>query len=193
MVEGDTKVSTKVSTKVPDVKVSECENPSEMFFPDDLRGLLREFTRPCFKYIQEYNAYKRTHKNSELLRAKLEEDSLPVVECLRDYLASAEQKAAVDTKYCTHMAQIRPEFTVAELIQFRVDQEWLREESEYASWLTCWYHHELQRELIGRSTLIEEWMPYERTPLYEEDDDDYSLRRWEWTAGGWVATQVGWT
>jgi hypothetical protein len=29
-------------------------------------------------------------------------------------------------------------------------------------------------------------------PLYEEDDDDYSLRRWERTQNGWERTNEGW-
>jgi hypothetical protein len=29
-------------------------------------------------------------------------------------------------------------------------------------------------------------------PLYEEDDDDYSLRRWERTHNGWEPTNQGW-
>jgi hypothetical protein len=169
------------------------EENSEMFFPDDLQGLLHEFTRPRFKYIHEFNAYKRTHKDCHLLKTKLEEDSEPVVECLRDYLAAVEQMETVNADYCAHMARSRKELTVAELLQYRVDQEWLHEQSDYASWLTCWYHHELNRELVGRDIIQNEWFPYERTPLYEEDDDDYSLRRWEWTGAGWVATNVGWT
>ena len=178
----------------PKAALAEAEK-SEMFFPDDLRGLLHEFTRPRFKYIHEFNAYKRIHQHEcHLLMIKLNGyDPEPTVECLRDYLAAVEQKDAVNADYCAHMARSRKELTVAELLQYRVDQEWLHEQSDYASWLTCWYHHELNRELLGRHIVQNEWFPYERTPLYEEDDDDYSLRRWEWTGAGWVATQVGWT
>ena len=166
---------------------------SEMYFPDDLRELLREFTRPVFKYFREYNEYVRIHKKEyHLLKTKLSgEDQEQVIECLRDYLAASEVYRIANEGYAAHMARPRGDLTVAELLQYRVDQDLLHEESSYASWLTCWYHHELQRELIGRH-IVAEWFPYERTPLYEEDDDDYSLRRWEWTAGGWVATEVGW-
>jgi hypothetical protein len=40
------------------------------------------------------------------------------------------------------------------LLQYRVDQDLLQEEVSYAGWLTCWYNHELQRELIVRKPLI---------------------------------------
>jgi len=174
-------------------EVREAEK-SEMYFPDDLCELLREFTRPVFKYFQEFNAYKRTHHHDcHLLLIKLNsENPGPTLECLRDYLAAADVLRMANEEYAAHMARPRGDLTVAELLQYRVDQDLLHEESAYASWLTCWYHHELNRELIGRDIVQNEWFPYERTPLYEEDDDDYSLRRWEWTAGGWVATEVGW-
>lgn len=167
---------------------------SKMYLPDDVLGLLHEFTRPVFKYIHEFNAYKRIHQHDcVLLMDKLSREPDPVIEYLRDYLAVVEQKEAVNADYRAHMARSRKDLTVAELLQYRVDQEWLHEQTEYASWLACWYHHELQRELVGRDVIQNEWFPYERTPLYEEDDDDYSLRRWEWSGAGWVATQVGWT
>ena len=167
---------------------------SEMYFPDDLLGLLREYTRPVFKYIHEFNAYKRIHRHEcYLLMIKLNSDYPGnTVECLREYLDSVDYLNHANKTYSDHMARPRGGLTVAELLQYRVDQELLHEESSYASWYSCWTHHELQRELLGRNVITNEWFPYEKTPLYEEDDDDYSLRRWEWTAGGWVMTGVGW-
>jgi hypothetical protein len=149
-----------------------------MYFPDDLLGLLREFTRPIFKYIHEFNAYKRIHRHDcHLLMIKLNSNPEPTLECLKEYLDSVEAVRIANEAYAAHMARPR-DLTVAELLQYRVDQDMLHEESSYASWLTCWYHHELQRELVGRDVITQEWFPYERTLDSELD--------WEWTGEGWV-------
>jgi len=137
-----------------------------------------------FQYSTEFDAYTRRHPNAGELRARLQEDNPLVVERLRDYLDSVEVLKNANQAYADHMARPRRDLTVAELLQYRVDQDLLHEQTEYASWLTCWAHHELQAEVLGRDVVTTEFPPY-REPLYE-DDEDPGLR-WTWTLYGWVA------
>lgn len=160
-----------------------------MWFPDDLRGLLRDFTRPVFQYYAEFNAYKQIHGDCHMLQ-KLRSDPERAVMCLRAYLDTVEDLRIANETYRNHMDRPRGDLTVPELLQYRVDQNRLHEETAYASWVTCWYHQQLQSEVLG--TFITHFPPYNPYKLYEEDDD-YSLRRWEWTVGGWVATEEGWS
>ena len=59
---------------------------SGMFFPDDILGVLHEFTRPCFKYFREFNAYTKIRGYSPLLRMRLDSDD---PERVRDLTTSA--------------------------------------------------------------------------------------------------------
>ena len=99
------------------------------------------------------------------------------------YLDATEYLRNSGKTYTEHMARPRGDLTVAELLQYRVDQVFLQEENSHASWLTCWWHHEVRAELRGRDLIREEFPPRDNA-LYEEDEDDFSLRRWQWTPGG---------
>jgi len=164
------------------------DTPSEtvktMLFPDDLCELLHEFAGPRFKYFKEFNAYARRHPNAVLLRARLEEENPLVVERLRDYLDSIEVLKDANEAYADHMARPRRDLTVAELLEYRVDQDLLHEQTDYASWLTCWAHHELQAEVLGRDVITAEFPPYQEPRPYT-DEDDPGLE-WQWTPSGWV-------
>ena len=138
-----------------------------------------------FLYSTEFDAYTRRHPNAGELRAKLAEDNPDVVERLRDYLDSVEVLKNANQAYSDHMLRSRRDLTVAELLEYRVHQDLLYEQTEYASWLTCWAHHELQAEVLGRDVVTTEFPPYRAPQLYE-DEDDPGLR-WEWTPYGWVA------
>ncbi len=136
-----------------------------------------------FQYSTEFDAYTRRHPNAAVLRARLEEDNPLVVERLRDYLDAIQVLHNANATYADHMAQPRRDLTVAELLEYRVHQDLLHEQTEYASWLTCWYHHELQAEVLGRDVITTEFPPYREPPLYDEDDPGLE---WQWTPNGWV-------
>ena len=135
-----------------------------------------------FLYSTEFDAYTRRHPNAGELRARLEEENPLVVERLRDYLDSVEVLKDANEAYADHMSRSRRDLTVAELLEYRVDQDLLHEQTDYASWLTCWAHHELQAEVLGRDVVTTEFPPY-REPLYEDDPG----LEWQWTPYGWVA------
>ena len=149
-----------------------------MTLPEDLCKYLREFTRPVFRYFAEFNEYKRTHRNSDALKAKLSgEDAEHVLEYLRRYLGAEQQLTMAQEDYAEHMARSRQDLTVAELLEYRVEERYLHEEVSYASWLTCLHHHELQAEVIGRNIIWYQCHPYKGTP---------QTGGWTRTLGGWV-------
>jgi len=172
-------------------KLMDTPSVKTMLFPDDLRQLLHEFAGPKFKYFKEFNAYKRMiWFDCAALRTKLNgENPEPTAEILRAYLEAEENLRQANAAYSDHMARSRADLTVSELIQYRVDQERLWEETSYGSWVCVCTHQELRADIYGEDP--GEYPSYGNS-LYEEDEEDYSLRRWAWTEGGWVATTVGW-
>lgn len=141
-----------------------------------------------FPYSAELDAYTLRHPNAVELRAKLVGDnSERVAEFLREYLDSVQVLQNANAAYAAHMAQPRGDLTVAELLEYRVRQDRLYEQMDYASWLTCSCHHELQAEVLGRDVVTTDFGPYREPPLYEDEDDEDPGLRWRWTPYGWVA------
>ncbi len=157
-----------------------------MTLPVDLCKYLHEFTRPVFPYFQEINDYKRFHRipaahKVEALKEKLMgEDAEKVLAYLRDYLGAEQQLVMANEDYAAHMARSRRDLTVAELLEYRVIERELHEDTCYASWLTCWYHHELQAEVIGRNIIWYKFPPFKCSP---------QTGNWTRTLGGWVFHQ----
>ena len=165
------------------------EHPDEpLVFPDDVLSVIRGLSKPVFEHFQDYKAYVRIFgKEYPELKAKLMANDEATVVALRDYLDAKRFLAQSGAKYTAHMSRPRPD-NVGDLIEYRVMQEALHEENRYDAWWSCRCHRSLQSRV--RETAFEFW-DFE-DPLYEEDEDDYSLRRWTRTANGWVQTEVGW-
>ena len=141
-----------------------------------------------FPRFQDYNAYVSIFgKEYHELKAKLFANDDATVIALRDYLDAKRFLAQSGANYTVHMSRPRPD-NVAGLMEYRVMQEAMHEENRYDAWWCCRCHRSLQSRV--RETAFEFW-DFE-DPLYEEDEDDYSLRRWERTQNGWVQTEVGW-
>ncbi len=135
-----------------------------------------------------YNAYVSIFgKEYPELKAKLMANDEKTVVAVRAFLEARQYLDQSGATYTAHMARPRPD-NVEDLIEYRVMQEALHEENRYDSWWSCRCHRLLQSEV--HQTAFEFW-DFEE-PLYEEDEDDYSLRRWERTQNGWVQTEVGW-
>jgi hypothetical protein len=134
-----------------------------------------------FTVENHYSNYLKIQGSDRMgLKDALSKDG--VVNALKDYLDSTDHLQTTCDDYTTFMAIPRPNFNVRELMEFWVERDRLHEVTRYASWLTCWYHHELQAEVLGRGVVWGHFPDYEETvPLYEEDDDV----KWYKTPTGW--------
>lgn len=160
-----------------------------LLLPDDVLGLITALSKPVFEHFQDYNAYVRIfRKEYPELKAKLSANEDTVV-ALRAFLDSQQYLDQSGAFYTAHMACPRPD-NIRDLLEYRVMQEELSEERRYASWWCCRCHLELQS--VVHDHAIDLWDYDAVIPLYEEDDDDYSLRRWERTQNGWERTNEGW-
>ena len=138
--------------------------------------------------FQDYKAYVDLFgKEYPELKAKLTANDEDTVVALRAFLDAQQYLQRSGANYKAHMARPRPD-NVEGLIEYRVMQEALYEENCYDSWWSCRCHRALQSAVLE---IAFDFWPFEN-PLYEEDEDDYSLRRWERTANGWEPTEVGW-
>ena len=143
---------------------------------------------PLFEHFQEYNKYVCIFgKEYPKLKSKLCDEE--VVVALRTYLESDDYSQKAGSIYKAYVSLPRP-VTVPELIEFRVTQHELHQETRYASWWACCCHQALQSAVHDQEYRF--WDYDEMVPLYEQDDDDFSLRRWEKTPNGWEPTNVGW-
>jgi hypothetical protein len=165
------------------------EHPDEpLVLPDDVLSVIRGLSKPVFEHFQDYKAYVRIFgKEYPELKAKLMANDEATVVALRAYLDAKQYLEQSGANYKEHMSRPRPD-NVADLIEYRVMQEALHEENRYDAWWSCNCHRSLQSRV--RETVFEFWDFEDR--LYEEDDDDYSLQRWERTANGWEPTSIGW-
>ena len=140
------------------------------------------------QHFQDYKAYVDIFgKEHPALRSKLMANDEETVVALREYLVANEFMEQSRANYAAYMSLPRPG-NVEGLIEYRVRQEALYEENCYDSWWSCRCHRALQSAVLE---IAFDFWPFEN-PLYEEDEDDYSLRRWERTANGWEPTEVGW-
>ena len=161
-----------------------------LFLPDDVMGMITALSKPVFRYYEEYNAYVRHfRKEWPELKVKLSANDEDTVVALRAYLDSAQYVKQSGAIYTDHMAGPRPD-NVRDLIEYRVMQDELHEENRYASWWACRCHRALQSAVL--EIPFNFWDFENMVPLYEEDDDDYSLRRWVRTHNGWERTEEGW-
>ena len=159
-----------------------------LVLPDDVLGLINALSMPVFQHFQDYKDYVRLFgKEDPALKAKLMANDEETVVALREYLEAKETLEQSCANYTAYMSRPRPG-NVEGLIEYRVRQEALYEENCYDSWWCCRCHRALQSAVHEVDFM--EW-DYENR-LYEEDDDDYSLRRWQHTANGWGPTHVGW-
>ena len=147
---------------------------SNMTMLPELVSIIREYSKPAFKYFREVNAYKRLHGNADLLQIKLGGgDAEHVAEVLREYLEAVENWRVVENLYYD-LPRPRQD-SVQELVEYRVDQARLREEARYALWQEEWYHHELRAALLGR--VLYPFREYE--PIQVESS-------WRRVGGRWV-------
>jgi hypothetical protein len=130
--------------------------------------------------MSAYSNYLKIQGSDRMgLKDALSKDA--VVNALKDYVDATDYLQITGENYTTFMAIPRKNFNVRELMEFRVERDRLHEVNRYASWLTCWYHHELQAEVLGRDIVRGHFPEYEETgQLYEEDDVI------------WYKTQTGW-
>jgi len=161
-----------------------------LIFPDDILGMIIALSKPVFRHYVDYNAYVRIFRQENpVLRAKLSANDEDTVVALRAYLDSDQYLRQTGEIYTDHMRRPRPD-NVRDLIEYRVTQHALHEENRYAGWWACRCHRALQSVVLDIE--FDFWDFENMTPLYEEDDDDYSLRRWERTHNGWEPTNQGW-
>ena len=159
-----------------------------LVLPDDVLREISDLSKPVFQHFQDYKAYVRIFgKEYPELKAKLMANDEDTVVALREYLEAKQYLEQSGANYKAHMSRPCPD-NVADLIEYRVRQEALYEENCYDSWWSCRCHRALQSVVLD--TMFEFWA-FEN-PLYEEDEEDYSLRRWTRTANGWGPTDQGW-
>ena len=121
-----------------------------MELPPELVSIIREYSKPMFRYFREVNAYKRIHLKADRLTAKLKgKDADRVYQYLCAYLDSTDDLRSIE--YKNHMD--KPRDLTVEL--YRVHEEVM-----YREWLSGWHHHELQSEILGRDVVWWEFAPY---------------------------------
>jgi hypothetical protein len=161
-----------------------------LILPDDILGIIRALSKPVFLHAVDYNAYVRMfRKEYPELRSKLSANDEDTVVALRAYLDADQYIKQTGEIYTDHMTRPRPD-NVRDLIQYRVTQHELHEENRYAAWWACHCHRALHSVVLDIE--FDFWEFENMNPLYEEDDDDYSLRRWERTHNRWERTDQGW-
>ena len=135
--------------------------------------------------FHDYETYVRIFGEDMALKAQLTDED--TVLALRAYIEAQQYLEQSGANYTEHMSLPRPD-NVRDLLEYRVMQEALYEENRYDSWWCCRCHRALQSVVHDQEFIDWDF----DDPLYEEDEDDYSLRRWERTANGWGPTEVGW-
>ena len=161
-----------------------------LVLPDDVLGMISALSKPAFEHFQDYNAYVRIfQKEYPELKAKLCAKDQEVVIALRVYLDSHDFLQRSGAIYKVHMACPPPDNLLG-LFQYRLTQEELYGNNCYDSWWSCRCHRALLS--LVHDEEFNFWDYEVKTPLYEEDDDDYSMRRWRRTHYGWERTEVGW-
>ena len=158
------------------VWMSNSKSNSKCPIPFELWHLVVSFT-----VENHYSNYLKIHGSDRMgLKDALCKEH--VMNALKDYMDATNYVQTTGEDYTSFMAIPRPNFNVRELMEFWVERDRLQEVNRYASWLTCWYHHELQAEVLGRDVVRGHFADYEETvPLYEEEDDV----KWYKTPTGW--------
>ncbi len=140
------------------MKFFTCIRLKKMFLPEELVLTIREYTKPVFQHFREYNAYLRTFPDNPLLKSKLYANDQEVVNALKTFLESEEQRRNSGEIYEAFRSS--PD----NLINYRAIRKELYDANRYDAWWAWRCHHALTSLVYGRAF---HFWDYETAEEYE--------------------------